>query len=133
LKHIAWSTILEYLRWTPILSLITSKCLEKFLLIAKDHMYVVNFVAQLERNSFNPCCKIIDWDLVGPSPVATNTPFKSKIKWYSLTFNSPRDFSSNPNVVASSCDSWSECGSYVNVSLTWINSMQTTASCSPIV
>ncbi len=108
---------------TPILSLITSKCLEKFLLITEDHMYIVNFVAQLERNSFNPSCKIIDQFLVGHSPIATNIPFESKIKWYSFTFNSPKDFFSNLDVVASSYDPWLKCGSYVNVSLTLKNSM----------
>jgi hypothetical protein len=133
LKHSSWSTIFENSRWTPILSLIIFKCLEKFLLIVKDHMYTVNFVAQVERNSFNLGCKITSWNLVGPSLVTTSIPFKSKIKWYPLTFDSTKDFFDNQNVVAISCDLCSKCGSYVNVSLTFRNSMQIVASSNPII
>jgi hypothetical protein len=96
-------------------------------------MYTVNFIAQLERNSLNPSRKIIGWDLVGHSLVTTSFPFKSKIKWYSLTFDSPRDFSNNQDVIVISCDPCSECGSYVNVSLKLKNFVQTIAWSNPII
>ncbi len=84
-KHSTWSTILEDSRWTTILSLIISKLLENFLFIVENHMYIMNFVAQLERNFFNLGHKITSWNLVGPSPIVTSIPFKSKIKWNSFT------------------------------------------------
>jgi hypothetical protein len=65
--------------------------------------------------------------------ITTSTPFKSKIKWYSFTFDSPRDFFSNRNVVVISCDLCLKCGSYVNVSLTLKNHVQMATSSNPII
>lgn len=78
-----------------------------------------NFIAQVEKNSFNPGHKITSQFLIGPSPVITNIPFKSKTKWYSPTFDSPSDFFGNRDVVVISCNPYSICGPYVNVSLHW--------------
>jgi hypothetical protein len=43
---------------------------KKIIFIAKDHMYIMNFVAQLKRNSLNLSCKITSQDLFGPSFIA---------------------------------------------------------------
>jgi len=96
-------------------------------------MYIVILLHKWRRTLSTPSCKIISQDLVGPSPITANTPFKSKNKWYSLTFNSPINFSGNRNVVVISCNPYSICGQYVNVSSTLKNSMQTTSSYSLII
>ncbi len=133
MKHNIWSIIFEDLKWTPIFSLIVSKCLENNFFIVEDHMYIVILLHKWRGTLSTPSCKIISQDLVGPSPITANTPFKSKNKWYSLTFNSPINFSGNRNVVVISCNPYSICGQYVNVSSRLKNSMQTTSSYSLII
>ncbi len=68
-------------RWMPIFLVIISKCLEKFLFIVKDHVYIIKCFTQMERNSLRPSLRTIGRLLVWPSPIATRTPFKSTIKW----------------------------------------------------
>ncbi len=65
--------------------MIMSKCFKTFLFIVNDHMYIMNFFTQMKRNFLKLGFKTIGRDLIWPSPVTRRTPFKSKIKWYSLT------------------------------------------------
>ncbi len=67
---------------------------------AINHMYLMNCVIHLSRNSFNSSFRTRVWDETGAFScwvkglvfwttskcVATKTPFKSKIKWKELTF-----------------------------------------------
>jgi len=56
-KHNIWSIIFEDLKWTPILSLIVSKCLKKQFLIVEDHMYIVILLHKWRRTLSNQVVK----------------------------------------------------------------------------
>ncbi len=73
LKQIDSSTILEDKRLILVFLVIISKCLEKFLFITEDHVYIVNFLHKMERNSFRTSLKTTMQVLIWPSPIATRT------------------------------------------------------------
>jgi len=81
LKQSYWSIILKNKRRLLVFSMVISKCFEKFFFIVEDLMYAVNFFTQVEKNSLRPGLRTIGRVLIWPSPIATRTPFRSKIKW----------------------------------------------------
>jgi hypothetical protein len=60
IKQKIWSNILEDGRM-HVFSVIMSKCLKKFLFIANDHMYTMNFFTQAEMSSFKLGLKTTRW------------------------------------------------------------------------